>query len=78
MTVKNIFVYKLFLLNISDFLNFLCVKLATPLKKVTPLFSSNPLSKLRSCQAPPPFENFPQQKGGGGGAHWWACGFFFA
>ena len=27
------------------------------LKKVTPLFSSNPLSKLRSCQASP-FENF--------------------
>ena len=37
MTEKNIFVYKLFLpLNISDFIFY--VKIATPLKKVTPLF----------------------------------------
>ena len=52
MTEKNIFVYKLFLLlNISDF-SFFFVKIATPLEKVSPLFSSKPLSKLRSCQGP--------------------------
>ena len=64
-------------LNIWDFtlfFFFVCVKIAPPpLEKVTPLFSSNPLlSKLRSCQAPPPWKfgrrfNSPQQKGGGGG-----------
>ena len=49
----------------------MCVKLQPILKKVTPLFFSNLLSKLRSCQAcpPPPFENLaggstPQKKGG--------------
>ena len=31
-------------------------KLQLPLKKVTPLFPSNPPLKLRSCQAPPFFE----------------------
>ena len=32
----------------------------SPLKNVTPIFPATPLSKLRSCQAPPPpplFEN---------------------
>ena len=74
MTEKNIFVYKLLLLNISDFSLFF-VKIATPLKKVTSLFSSNPLSKLRSWEAlnfwkfgrrfnPLPLPPIPQQKGG--------------
>ena len=46
MTEKNIFVYKLFLpLNISDFFFFFC-KIANPLKKVTPLFFSNPPLKI--------------------------------
>ena len=56
MTEKNVFVYKLFLsLNISDFsLSFFLVKIATPLKKVTPSFPATTLSKLRSCQAPHP------------------------
>ena len=51
-TEKNIFGYKLFLsLNISDF-NLFDVKIATPPEKSHPLFPSNPLSKLTSCQAP--------------------------
>ena len=42
MTEKNIFVYKPFLsLNISDFRGFFNVKIATLLRKVTPLFPSN-------------------------------------
>ena len=64
---KNIFAYKLFLsLNISDL--FFYVKIATPLKKVTP-FPATYLQKLRSCQAPL-FENFrrfnpPPSRSGG-------------
>ena len=55
MTEKNIFAYKLFLsLDIPDLIYFY-VKIAFPLlKKVTPLFPSNPLQKLRFYQAPPP------------------------
>ena len=58
MTEKIIFVYKLFLsLNISAFFFFLLFfcKIATPWKMLPPfsLFSATPLSKLRSCQAPP-------------------------
>ena len=62
-TEKNIFVYKLFLsLNISDFSFFVC-------KIATPSFPANPLLKLRSCQAPPFFENLvggstPSRNGG--------------
>ena len=62
MTEKNIFVYKLFLLyiSISDFSFFFCKNCnppppPPPLKKVTSLFSSNPLSKFRSCQTPATF-----------------------
>ena len=82
MIKKNIFVYKPFLLlNISDLSLFFFKKKLQPLPPwkrllpsfpATPLFSSNPLSKLRSCQTPPPlFENlvggstFPSRMGWG-------------
>ena len=52
MTEKNMFTNVLSL-NISDFSWVFFVKIATPLKKVTPSFPATPLSKLRSCQAPP-------------------------
>ena len=53
MTEKNVLVYKLFLsLNISDFIFFFFVKLQPPPEKSYPLFSSSPLSKLKSSQAP--------------------------
>ena len=69
MTEKNIFVYKLFLsLKISDFSLFVClfvfcffVKIVTPLKKVTPVFSSNPPLKVENLVG----GLTPQQKGGG-------------
>ena len=64
MTEKNIFAYKLFLsLNISNFNFFFFfgggVKIATtPLKKVTPLFPSNPPIKVEVLSSPHPyFEN---------------------
>ena len=50
MTEQNILVFKLFLSILVYFLS----KNWTLLKKVTSLFPSNPLWKLRSCQAPPP------------------------
>ena len=58
MTEKNIVVYKLFCHQIFQILIYLFFKIATPLKKVTSSFPATPLSKLRTCQAPPPvFEN---------------------
>ena len=70
MTEKNIFVYKLFCHEIFQILVHFFCKNCKPLKKITPLFSSNPLSKLKSCQAPPFWKfgrrfNPPQQKGWG-------------
>ena len=75
MTVKNIFVYKLFLLlNISNFsLFFFLKKLEPPTEKNTPLFSSNPPLKVEVLSSLPLFENLvggsnplPSRKGGGG------------
>ena len=57
MTEVNIFPYKLSLsLNISDFIY---VKIATPLKKITPLFPSKLPLKVEVLSSPPPapFEN---------------------
>ena len=73
MTEKNIFAYKLFLsLNISDFNLFFMWQLQPP-EKSYPLFPSNPLWKLRSCQVPP-FWKFggstPLPAERGGGAHY--------
>ena len=65
MPEKNIFVYKLFLpLNISDFRVFF-VKTATPHpEKSYPLFSCNPLSKLRPCRRKVGWRfNSPSRKG---------------
>ena len=57
MTEKNIFVYTLFLLlNTSDFSLFFC-KIATPLKKLPPLFQQPPL-KVEVLSSPSLFENF--------------------
>ena len=53
MTEKNIFVHKLFLsLNISDFNLFFMWKLQPPLKKVTPVFPSNPPLKVEILSSP--------------------------
>ena len=57
MTEKNIVVYKLFCHQIFQILIYLFFKIATPLKKVTSSVPATPLSKLRTCQAPPLFEN---------------------
>ena len=52
MTEVNIFPYKLSLsLNISDFIY---VKIATPLKKITPLFPSKLPLKVEVLSSPPP------------------------
>ena len=75
MTEKHIFVYKLFLsLNISDFSLFLGNN-CNPLKKVTPLFPSNPHRKIKILSSSPFLEIWSeaqttQQKGRGEGAHW--------
>ena len=73
-TEKSIFVYTLLLsLNISDFSLFFFVKIATPLKKVTPSFPATSLSKLRSCQAPPFWKfgrRFNPSQAEMGGAHY--------
>ena len=77
MTVKNIFVYKLFLLlNILDFRLFLC-KNCNPPEKVHPLFPNNTFSKSRPCQAPLLLEIWYEgqpsplpAKRGGEGAHY--------
>ena len=77
MTEQNILVYKLFLsLNIPDFSLF-NLKLATPLKKVTHLFPSNPPLKIEVLSTPPLFENLvggstplPRAEKGGGGARY--------
>ena len=56
MTEKYVFVYKLFLsLNISDFSLFFYVKTATSLKKIHPLFPSNPPPKIGILTCHPPF-----------------------
>ena len=61
MTEKNIFTYKLFLsLNNSDFNLFFCENFnpppPLPLKKVTPLFPSNPpVNEVEVLSIPPPF-----------------------
>ena len=52
MTENNIFAYKLFLqLNISDFIFY--VKIATILRKDTPLFFSNTHLEVEVLQRPP-------------------------
>ena len=57
MTEKNNFVYKLFLsLNISDFSLFFIKNCNAP-EKGHPLFPSNTIQKLQSCQAHQLFEN---------------------
>ena len=69
---KKFFFYLTFLwLNILDFSWVFFVKTAPLIKKVNPSFPAAPLSKLRSCQAPPLLENLvgastppTQQKGG--------------
>ena len=54
MTEKNIFAYKLFLsLNISDCNLFFMWKLQPPLKKVAPLFPSNPPLKVEVLSSSP-------------------------
>ena len=56
MAEKNIFIYKvLLLLNISDYfrLSNIFVKIATPLKNISPLFSSNVPLKVEVLSRPP-------------------------
>ena len=59
--------------NISDFSLFFYVKTATPLKKVTPLFPSNPTLKTKILSSPPFLkiwsEAQPHLQKGGGGVH---------
>ena len=65
MTEQSILVYKLFLsLNLPDFSFFLLNICSPPLKKVTPLFLSNPPLKTEVLSSSPPFENLVDLVGG--------------
>ena len=76
LVMKNIFVYKLFLsLDISSFSLFLYKNCNLPLKKVTPLFPSNPTVKIEVLSSPPLLKigwkvQPPSRKGGGGCTLW--------
>ena len=75
LVMKNIFVYKLFLsLDISSFSLFLYKNCNLPLKKVTPLFPSNPTVKIEVLSSPPllkiGWKVQPPSRKGGEGAHY--------